>query len=1303
MSDFVHLHLHTTYSLLDGQCQINPLVERARKWGMPALAVTDHGNLFALKAFYDACRSTKKNFEGLPKIKPILGCEAYVTNRDHHERDKGETRFHLCLHAKNLTGYHNLVRLVSEAYIHGFYYKARIDHALLEKYHEGLHCSSACLAGEVARAIVAGRMDEAERICRWYKDLFGDDFSLEVMEHRSKVHPEMNGAPNGVYYRQHLVTKGVIELAKKLDIRVIATNDVHFLDADDNDSHDVLLALSTNKKMSDPPKIDDDDETTKKGRLVYTGEEWFKPAEEMAKIFPDHSEFLKNTLEVAERIEEYELDSDPIMPKFDIPATFGTEKGFRAKYDAKTLEGMYPEGRIEKLGGYDKVIRIQFEAEYLASLVWEGAKRRWGDPLPKETVERVQFELDTIRTMGFPGYFLIVQDYIAAARKMGVWVGPGRGSAAGAAVAYALGITNVDPLKFDLLFERFLNPDRISMPDIDVDFDDAGRGKVLEYVTQKYGQDHVAHIVTFGQMAPKSAIKDVARVMEYPLADTNKLAALVPDVPKITFKKALGKDKKGEWNFPAERPNLQAALDGLPVKDVVAPGNEGTVKTIMERAVRLDGSIRQPGVHACGVIISRDPLIDTLPVMPTENESLLTTQYDGHYVEPVGLLKMDFLGLKTLTVEKECVALIKQFHGVDIDPDRIPDDDKETYELFGRGETTGLFQFESDGMKKWLIALQPERLTDLVAMNALYRPGPMDYIPSFVNRKQGREPITYDHPLMEKYLKDTYGVTVYQEQVMLLSRRLAGFTRGESDKLRKAMGKKLMDIMNELKAKFIKGCLENEGFRIDKWKDEKAARELIEKIWADWEKFASYAFNKSHAVCYAWIAYQTGYLKAHYPAEFMCAQISSEIGNFDKLPGFVAEAEAMGLEVKPPDVNESFARFTPVSGEQAIRYGLAGIKGVGGGVADAIVGEREKNGPYKGFMDFCVRLGSVSTVGEDGKKGSPLINRRAVENLARCGAFDSFVAVDPAFHRARYFNNAEFALKRAVGLAKEKASTQSSFFDVLDASVDSTASDAELADCPRWPVAENFRAEREYLGIYLTGHPLGAYEHVLNALSTFRIDEPPHVPFMEEVHAERQVKLPVRLGGLLKSCQVRMTKPKSAKEEPKAWAILTIDDSHNEIEALAFAKTYEKMAGWMPEAVETPVLICGELVHRTNRETRAEEEGLQFLVREAYRLSDGINIFAKRLHVDFVYEDPKIEEKVKAVSELAAAYPGSLPLVIQLSYANGAVVAVELDGGVNPSAEFLAELGKLAAKDGWGLDVKPDIFAEPPERKWSKP
>ena len=1081
MSDFVHLHLHTTYSMLDGQCQIVPLVKRARKLGMPALAVTDHGNLFALKSFYDECRSTKEKVYGDlagVHIKPILGCEAYVTSSgDYLTRDKGERRFHLCLHAKNRQGYHNLVKLMSLAHINGFYYNARIDHSLLEKYHEGLHCSSACIAGEVAHAIDKGDMAGAERVAKWYKELFGDDYSLEVMLHRStKSGDDVPVAARSefadLYDRQLRVVRGMLELGRKLGIRVVATNDVHFLDKDDDDSHDVLLALSTGAKMSDAK------------RMVYTGEEWFKSEEDMRRLFAENPELISNTLAVADRVEEYELDSDPIMPKFDIPASFGTEEDMRRKYNEATLAGMYPEGRVKKLGGYDKVVRIQFEAEYLASLVWEGAKKRWGKGngelgphgIPKEIDERVQFELDTIRTMGFPGYFLIVSDYIRAAREeCGVWVGPGRGSAAGSAVAYALGITNVDPIKFDLLFERFLNPDRISMPDIDVDFDDAGRERVIEYVTRKYGADHVAHIVTFGQMAAKSAIKDVGRVMDYPLADTNKLASYVPDVPKINFKKAR-----------EASPDLEAAFNS----------RDPVVHKLMERAARLEGSIRQPGVHACGVIISRDPLIETLPVMPTpekggkkksdaaaaKGDKLLTTQYDGHFVEPVGLLKMDFLGLKTLTVEKECVNLLgarnprvpESLWGADgrLDPDRIPDDDRETYELFGRGETTGLFQFESDGMKKWLRALQPERLSDLVAMNALYRPGPMEYIPDFVDRKQGRKEVVYDHPLMEQRLKDTYGITVYQEQVMLLSRDLAGFSRGDSDKLRKAMGKKLIDVMNELKAKFVKGCMANEAFRVGEWRDEAAAMRLVEKIWNDWEAFASYAFNKSHSVCYAWIAYQTGYLKAHYPAEFMCAQISSEIGNFDKLPGFVAEAQEIGLEMKLPDVNESGARFTPTADARGIRYGLGGIKGVGTAAAEAIVAEREANGPYTGFMDFCMRLGGLS-----------LVNRRVLENLVRAGAF---ATLEP--NRAKLFGNIEFALKKAQLHAKENASAQANFFDLMADGGKEVADDSCLADFPPWSPAEDLKNERELVGVYISGNPLACCAELLKEASVMRVD-----------------------------------------------------------------------------------------------------------------------------------------------------------------------------------------------------------------------
>lgn len=1309
MSEFVHLHLHTTYSLLDGQCQIDPLVLRARKAGMRAIAVTDHGNLFALKAFYDACRSKKKAFAEIPPIKPILGCEAYVTNTgDYKTRDKNERRHHLCLHAKNETGYHNLVKLISEAHINGFYMRPRIDHSLLEKYHEGLHCSAACVAGEVPDAIAAGRLEEAEKIACWYKDLFGDDYSLEVMLHNSNksgldIPMSARQEFRDLYMRQKAIVKGSLELGRKLGIRVIATNDVHFLDKEDDDSHDVLLALSTGAKMSDEK------------RMIYTGEEYFKSADEMAALFKECPQVLANTLEVAERIDEFTLDSDPIMPKFDIPPSFGTEEGIRSKYDLETLKGMYPEGRVEKLGGYDKVIRIQFEAEYLAFLVWEGARRRWGRDAPEGEVppltphglnadveERVQFELDTIRTMGFPGYFLIVQDYIAAARRMGVWVGPGRGSAAGSAVAYALGITNVDPLKFDLLFERFLNPDRISMPDIDVDFDDAGRERVIDYVTRKYGADHVAHIVTFGQMAAKSAIKDVGRVMEYPLADTNKLAGLVPETPKITFKKAR-----------KESPELDAAFET----------DDATVHKLLERAARLEGSIRQPGVHACGIIISRDPLIETLPVMPTPErggkkedgaamgDKLLTTQYDGHYVEPVGLLKMDFLGLKTLTVEKECVALLKE-RGIDLDPDAIPDDDKATYELFGRGETTGLFQFESDGMKKWLMALQPERLTDLVAMNALYRPGPMEYIPAFVRRKQGEEPVTYDHPLMEKYLKDTYGVTVYQEQVMLLSRLLAGFTRGESDKLRKAMGKKLMDIMNELKAKFVKGCLDNPALRIEKWADEGEAKALIEKIWSDWEAFASYAFNKSHAVCYAWVAYQTGYMKAHYPSEFMCAQISSEIGNFDKLPGFVVEAQEMGLELRLPDVNESGSRFVPTTDAKGIRYGLGGIKGVGELAAEAIVAERKAHGPYTGFLDFCIRLA-----------GSNAINKRVLENLTRTGAFST---LEP--NRARLFQNIEFALKKAQQRAKEKASDQTSFFDLMAGGEEKT-DDSELKDAEPFAPVEELNFERDLLGVYISGHPLQACRHIISEVATFKAEDFESAAKVDELlgaipdskHDRWKLKrdpnlkdklllthLDVRMIGVLTACSVRMGKTRPDGRPGGKWAILTLDDGTGSIEGMCFAKAWEQFSS-VEGCVNQLVMLCGEIAHRINYDKAdfAREHpmrgDLSFTIKEAYALEDALPLVSKGLHVHIRRDDPSAQDKVKALVSSIAQNPGTLPVFADIAFEDGCVAELDLGPTCRVSAGvgFLSSLAKIVPQSETSYRPSDKIyFASSASRPW---
>ena len=1305
MSGFTHLHLHTTYSLLDGQCQIKPLVAKAKAMGMKALAVTDHGNLFALKAFYDECRKQK--------VKPILGVEAYVTSTGDHtlrhayfqqHKEVKEKRFHLCLHAKNLVGYHNLVKLVSEAHINGYYYNPRIDHALIEKYHEGLHCSSACIAGEVAYYLDDGMKGgndpaKAEEIALWYKNLFGDDYSLEVMIHPSgkgegaetipgkePLPPEAIAEFRDLEARQRRVAERVRALGKRLGIRVIATNDVHFLEKDDDDSHDVLLALSTGKKMSDS------------GRMIYTGQEYFKSEDEMLALFPDAPELISATGEVADMVEEYELNSDPIMPKFPIPESFGTEESIKAKYDEKTLEGMYPEGRIEKFGGYEKAVRIQFEAEYLASLVWEGARRRWGDELPKEIVERVQFELDTIRTMGFPGYFLIVNDYISNARKMGVWVGPGRGSAAGSAVAYALGITNVDPLKFDLLFERFLNPDRISMPDIDVDFDDAGRGKVLEFVTKKYGQDHVAHIVTFGQMAAKSVIKDVGRVMDYPLADTNRLASFVPDTPKITFDKAV-----------QQSPDLKDAFES----------DDPTVHLLMQRARRLEGGMRQPGVHACGVIISRDPLTETLPVMPTEGESLLTTQYDGHYVEPVGLLKMDFLGLKTLTVEKECVSLLgannprvpESLRGPDgmLDPDRIPDDDEYTYrEIFQKGETTGLFQFESDGMKKWLIALQPDRLSDLVAMNALYRPGPMDYIPAFVRRKKGEEEITFDHPLMEKHLADTYGICVYQEQVMLLSRLLGGFSRGDSDKLRKAMGKKQLAVMEELKVKFVEGCLANPEFRVGKWADETEARTLIDKIWDDWRAFASYVFNKSHAVCYAWIAYQTGYLKAHYPAEFMCAQISSEIGNFDKLPGFVAEAQEMGLDMRLPDVNESGSRFVPTPDAKGVRYGLSGIKGVGA-AGDAIVEEREKNGPYAGFLDFCVRLA-----------GTPACNKRVLENLTRTGAFSSF---EP--NRAKLFNNIEYALKKAQQRAKEKASSQTSFFDLMDGG-EEKVSDAELADSPPYAPAEDLKNERDLLGVYISGHPLQSCRRVIAEVATFhtsQMNDPEAVDELLKAQPEDKWKaksnphlkdkrglkhLDVRLVGILSACQVKTPKPRPDGSVGAKWAILQIDDGMV-LDAFCFAKAWEQFNA-VEAAVDRLVMLCGEVSYRVEygREDKMSKKNpslgdLTFTVREAYPLEDALPMVSAALRVSLKQDDPDLREKVGRIRDIVLKNSGKLPVVAAIRYPDGRVAEIDLGIRVAGTIAFFSELAKVVPQSDISFNPSDKVYLAPREpRPWEQ-
>ena len=1221
---FVHLHVHTGYSLLDGACRVPALVKRAKALKMKACAITDHGNLYGLKAFYDCC-----NKEG---IKPILGCETYVARLGRADRTE-RSGDHLILLAKNLTGYHNLLKLISRANIEGFYAKPRVDKELLEQYHEGLICSSACIAGTIPRLINEGRLEEAEKEAKWYQALFGEDYYLEIMLHKSEIHGFGEEEREDLYLRQKRVNAALLELGKKLGITVIATNDVHFLQKEDGEAHDVLLCVSTGKKLADEK------------RLRYTQQEWFKSYEEMCANLPDNIEQIQNTVAVADKIETYNLNSPPIMPKFAIPESFGTEAAYAERFPEEALKEEF--SRYEKFDGYDKVLRIKLESDYLNHLTWEGAAKRWqGEALTEDIRERLAFELETIKQMGFPGYFLIVQDYIRAAREMKVIVGPGRGSAAGSAVAYSLGITDIDPTKYDLLFERFLNPDRISMPDIDVDFDDAGRGRVLEWVTEKYGAEHVGHIATFGVMAPKSAIKDVARVLDYPLSEANALAAMVPNTPKITFAKAF-----------KENPKLAEVLDG----------NDSEKRRILELAMRLEGTTRNVGVHACGIIISRDPLMETIPVNPTENESLMTTQYDGHFVEPIGLLKMDFLGLKTLSVLKACLLSIKESHGIDINMEEIPIDDRATFELFSRGETDGLFQFESDGMKGHLRALRPNRFEDLVAMNALYRPGPMAYIPSFVRRKHGEEKIVYDHPLMETYLKDTYGITVYQEQVMLLSRLLGGFTRGESDSLRKAMGKKQVEMMESLYVKFIEGCKRNPAF-LEPCKSEAEAERIANKIWSDWKAFAEYAFNKSHSVCYAYIAYQTGYLKAHYPADFMCAQISSEIGHFDKMPALVSAANDMGLTLLPPDVNASRSRFAP-EGKDAIRFGLGAIRNVGEAAGDQIVAERERNGAYKGLVDFCTRLCSEQARIANGNK--MFVTKRAIEALIRSGAMACFHDVT----QGQLLNGIDFAFSCVASADRDNASGQTSLFDLSGADADASARGDALPEAPDLSEKERLQNEREHLGIYITGHPVARYRTLVHSFRTLALDRTEHAHDGDMV----------RVAGLLAGVRQEIS-----KKNKRPWAELTLEDGDGAIKALAFSDACERYGELMKP--DTAVLLTGRVKKEEGRDTI-------LYVSELYALSEAPAHFAKGLRIHCrVENDVSSSQKMTALREIFKEFPGGYPvsLVLTLPDNRSATIKPESRWSIDPSFTCIEKIEALLGRNTVSYELKSkDITLEP--------
>ncbi len=985
MRDFVHLHVHTQYSILDGASNIYSLIKKAKADGMKAVAITDHGNMFGAKSFHSAAKK-----EG---IKAILGVEAYVAKGLYTSKTEkiDRERNHLIILAKNLVGYHNLIKLVSHAWLHGYYYKPRIDKELLFKYKEGLIISSSCLGGEIPELIRKGQIEEATATIKQFKEAFGDDFYLELQRHKTG-NPQID---SDTFAKQQLVNAKVLELGKEFGVKCIATNDVHFVNAEDAEAHDILICLNTGKDKDDP------------NRMRYSGQEFFKTKKEMSLLFADVPDILENTAEIADKIEEYSLDRDPIMPDFKMPEGFTNED------------------------------------EYLAHITYQGAKERYGK-VEGDIKERVDFELATIKKMGFPGYFLIVWDFLKAARDLGVAVGPGRGSAAGSVVAYSLKITNIDPLAYNLLFERFLNPDRVSMPDIDIDFDEDGRERVLNWVTEKYGKDRVAAIITFGTMAAKMAIRDVARVQKLPLSDADRIAKMVPTRPGITLEMAY----KEVHELETERKK----------------GTELVMKTL-KFAENLEGSIRGTGVHACGVIIGKEDLIEYLPLSVAKDSPLYVTQYDGKHVESVGMLKMDFLGLKTLSIIKDAVENVKISKGIDLDIDNVDLNDKETYELFARGETTALFQFESDGMKKHLKALKPNRFEDLIAMNALYRPGPMEYIPSFVNRKNGREVIKYDLPEMEEYLKETYGITVYQEQVMLLSQKLAGFTKGQADSLRKAMGKKIKSMMDDLKSKFVEGCEKN-GHK----------REIVEKIWKDWEAFAQYAFNKSHSTCYAYLAYQTAYLKTHYPAEFMAAVLSRNLSNVDKISIFMDECKRMGAALLGPDVNESRGKFA-VNRKGGIRFGMAAIKGVGEAAVEQIINEREANGPFKDIFNFAERVSLQS------------VNKKNFEALAIAGAFDSFEGTK----RSQFFESVngngsfiEELIKYANKLKGEVDLSQQSLFGGAN-KIEIKKPDIPV--CAEWDMIEKLNREKELIGIYLSAHPLDDYKLEIQSYCNCNLSE----------------------------------------------------------------------------------------------------------------------------------------------------------------------------------------------------------------------
>lgn len=1130
MEDFVHLHVHTHYSILDGQSKVPYLVDKAIKNGMRGMALTDHGVMYGIKELADYCASVnkKRKAEGLEPFKPIFGCEMYVAH--HHKEDRNKeagdgSGYHLIVLAKNYQGYKNLIQLVSRSWVDGYYYRPRTDRDDLEKYHEGLIVCSACLGGEIPQKIMKGDISAAREAVEWYHRLFGDDFYLELQRH--EVTDPTLRANREVFPWQQKVNQVLQDFSKEYGIKLICTNDCHFEDKETAEAHDHLLCLSTGKDLDDP------------SRMVYTKQEWFKTREEMNVVFADIPEALRNTTEILDKVEFYSIDHGPIMPCFPIPESFGTEEQWRKKFTEEELfheftsdengENPMPADKakdvIERLGGYDKIYRIKFEADYLAKLAYDGARKCYGDPVPENVKEHINFEVHVMKTMGFPGYFLIVQDFISAAREeLGVWVGPGRGSAAGSVVAYCLGITKIDPLKYDLLFERFLNPDRVNLPDIDTDFDDDGRGKVLRWVMDKYGVENCAHIITYSSMAMRNSIADVARVEKLPLERANALKKAIPErLPD-------GPDGK------ARKMNLNNAVACVPELREAEVSADIRERNTIKYAKMLEGTVRGTGIHACGFIISRDPISNWVPISTADDPDFpelkcAVTQYDGHVIESTGLIKMDFLGLKTLSELKEACKVVKQTVGVDIDIENIPIDDELTYKLYQEGRTTGTFQFESPGMQNNLKKLHPTVFEDLIAMNALYRPGPMDYIPEFIRRKHDPSLVTYDIPCMEKYLKDTYGITVYQEQVMLLSRQLANFTRGQSDALRKAMGKKKKDIVDQMKPLFIAGGEKNGH-------DAK----ILEKIWSDWEKFASYAFNKSHATCYSWVAYQTAYLKAHYPAEYMAALMTRRFSDIGEITKLMEECKSMGIPTLGPDVNESYVEFG-VNKKGEIRFGLSAIKGMGSAAAEAIVKERQANGPYKDIYDFVERVNLRD------------VNRKALESLALSGGFDCFSLIREQYFAAN--NKGDVFLDILIRFGQQyqmdKSSAANSLFGEMQADIAIVVPPVPQAEA--WSSIEKLYKEKELVGIYLSAHPLDDYSLILNKMCNTTCAEVGDRDLREQLASREDITF----GGIV----TKVTQRFSKRGEP--FGVVTIEDFNGPGELALFGEEWGRWNGRLTE------------------------------------------------------------------------------------------------------------------------------------------